>query len=182
SALAYVISPSQFVVLPTSDPNPSVWLFEQSPTSTTPPTVSLSSLTLNPTTVVGGSQSSTGTVTLSAAAPSSGAQVSLSSSDTTVAQVPSSVTVPAGATSATFTVPTHSFAPSTSVPLSSSLSRLTKPASLTLTPPQLPTLASLTLTPPSVIGGPLIGSSTGTVTLSGPAPSGGAQVALSSNK
>jgi len=182
SALAYVISPSKFVVLPTSDPNPSVWLFEQSPTSTTPPTVSLSSLTLNPTTVVGGSQSSTGTVTLSAAAPSSGAQVSLSSSDTTVAQVPSSVTVPAGATSATFTVTTSAVAASTSVTISASFGGVTKTASLTVKPPQLPTLASLTLNPPSVIGGPLIGSSTGTVTLSGPAPSGGAQVALSSNK
>jgi hypothetical protein len=67
------------------------------------PTVA--SLSLNPTTVVGGSPS-TGTVTLSAAAPSGGTVVSLVSSDTSVATVPASVTVPAGATSANFTVTT----------------------------------------------------------------------------
>jgi hypothetical protein len=65
----------------------------------------LSSLSLNPTTVVGGN-SSTGTVTLSAAAPSGGTVVSLVSSDTSVATVPASVTVPAGATSANFTITT----------------------------------------------------------------------------
>jgi hypothetical protein len=180
-ALAYVISPSKFVVLPTSDANPAVWLFEQARTSTTPPTASLSSLTLNPRTVVGGPQSSTGTVTLSAAAPSGGAQVSLSSSDTATAQAPSSVTVPAGATSATFTVTTSAVAASTSVTISASFTGVTQTASLTVMPPPRPTLASLTLNPSSVIGGPLVGSSTGTVTLSGPAPSGGAQVTLSSS-
>jgi hypothetical protein len=69
----------------------------------------LSSLSLNPSTVVGGS-SSTGMVTLSAAAPSGGAAVSLVSSDTSVASVPASVTVPAGATSAAFTVTTAAVA------------------------------------------------------------------------
>jgi hypothetical protein len=181
SALAYVISPSKFVVLPTSDPNPSVWVFEQAPSSSTPPTVSLSSLTLSPATVVGGSQSSTGTVTLSAAAPSGGAQVALSSSDTTTAQVPSSVTVPAGATSATFTVTTSAVATSTSVTISASFGGVTQTASLTVTPqpPPSPTLASLTVSPATVVGGSQ--SSTGTVTLSAAAPSGGAQVALSSS-
>jgi hypothetical protein len=67
------------------------------------PTLSL--LSLNPTTVAGGSPS-TGTVTLSAAAPSGGTVVSLVSSDTRVATVPASVTVTTGATSATFTVTT----------------------------------------------------------------------------
>jgi len=55
----------------------------------------LSSLTLNPTSVVGGVQSSTGTVTLSAAAPAGGAIVVLSSSNTAAARVPASVTVAA---------------------------------------------------------------------------------------
>jgi len=71
------------------------------------PTVS--SLSLNPTTVAGGI-SSTGTVTLSAAAPSGGTVVSLVSSDTSVATVPASVTVPSGATSASFTVTTAAVA------------------------------------------------------------------------
>jgi len=181
NAVAYGISPSKFVVLPTSDPNPSVWLFEQAPSSTTPPTVSLSSLTLNPATVEGGSQPSTGTVTLSAAAPAGGAQVALSSSDSATAQVPPSVVVPAGATSTTFTVTTSAVAASTSVTISASFGGVSQTASLTVTPPPLPILASLTLNPSSVIGGPLVGSSTGTVTLSGPAPSGGAQVRLSSS-
>ncbi|MCW5941137.1 MAG: proprotein convertase P-domain-containing protein [Fimbriimonadaceae bacterium] len=66
---------------------------------------SLSSLTLNPTTVEGG-QTSTGTVTLINAAPAGGALVALSSGNTSVATVPANVTVPAGQTSATFTVTT----------------------------------------------------------------------------
>src|SRR5437016_1787077 len=45
-------------------------------------------------------------------------------------------------------------------------------------PPGSPTLSSIALNPTSVTGG---SSSTGTVTLSGPAPSGGAPVLLSSN-
>ena len=64
----------------------------------------LSSVTLNPTSVVGGNPS-TGTVTLTAAAPAGGAVVTLASTGA-VASVPASVTVPAGATSATFTVTT----------------------------------------------------------------------------
>lgn len=47
---------------------------------------------------------STGTVTLDTAAPTGGIVVTLSSSDTTVATVPASVTVLAGQTTATFTV------------------------------------------------------------------------------
>jgi hypothetical protein len=66
---------------------------------------SLASLTLNPTTVPVGT-SSTGTVTLTGAAPPSGAIVALTSGNTSVAQVPSTVTVPAGARSGTFTVTT----------------------------------------------------------------------------
>src|SRR6059058_512517 len=64
-------------------------------TPTPPPAVS--SLTLNPTSVTGGTQSSTGTVTLSGPAPAGGAQVMLSSSNA-AASVPSSVTVPAAST------------------------------------------------------------------------------------
>src|SRR5437660_4025860 len=51
---------------------------------------------------------------------------------------------------------------------------------LPVTPPTpLPTVSSLTLNPTSVVGG--LQSSTGTVTLSGPAPAGGAQVMLFSS-
>src|SRR2546422_4190253 len=95
----------------------------------------LSSLALNPASVVGGAQSSTGTVTLSGPAPAGGAQVTLSSSNTAVASVPSSVTVPAGATSATFTVTTSAVAASTPVTISASYGGVSKAASLTVTPP-----------------------------------------------
>jgi hypothetical protein len=74
----------------------------QPPPSTSP---TLSSLTVNPTDVVGGNPS-TGTVTVSAAAPAGGFVVDLSSDNTAAATVPASITVPAGSTSATFTVTT----------------------------------------------------------------------------
>ncbi len=176
SAVFYVISTSKFVAVP-SDPNPAVLLFEQ---ALPPPTLSLSSLTLNPTSVIGGAQSSTGTVTLSGPAPAGGAQVALSSSNTTTANVPSSVTVAAGATSATFTVSTRTVASSTTVTIFAAYGGATRSASLTVTPapPPSPTVSSLTLNPANVFGGQ---SSTGTVTLTGPAPAGGAQVLLSSS-
>src|SRR6266446_2701783 len=115
NVVIYMISPSKFVAVSLSDPNPAVLDFESS--SSTPAPVSLSSLSLNPTSVTGGN-SSTGTVTLSGPAPTGGAQVTLSSSNTTAASVPSSVTVAAGASSATFTVSTSAVAASTSVTIS----------------------------------------------------------------
>jgi len=179
TAIAYVISPTKFVVVPMSEPNPSIWIFEQGPTSTN--TVTLSSLSLNPTSVTGGTQSSTGTVTLSGAAPAGGAVVALSSSNTTVARTPSSVTVAAGATTATFAVGTSAVSAATAVTISASYAGATKTASLTVNPAAPPpvTLSSLSLNPTSVTGG--VQSSTGTVTLSGAAPAGGAVVALSSS-
>lgn len=66
-------------------------------------TLVVSSVTLTPSTINSGGIA-TGTVTLSGAAPAGGASVQLSTGDVTVATVPPSVTVAAGATSATFTV------------------------------------------------------------------------------
>src|SRR5437016_5512924 len=100
NAVLYMISASKFVAVSLNDPNPAVLIFEQSSVA---PAVSLSSLALNPTTVTGGN-SSTGTVTLGGPAPAGGAQIALSSSNTGVASVPSSVAIPAGTTSATFVV------------------------------------------------------------------------------
>jgi hypothetical protein len=176
NAIIYMISPAKFVAVSQNDPNPAVLDFEL---SSAPASLSLSSLSLNPTSVTGGN-SSTGTVTLSGPAPTGGAQVTLSSSNTTVARVPSSVTVAAGATSATFTVSTSAVAASATVGISATFSGTTRSASLMVAPapPPPPTLSSLTLNPTSVTGG---NSSTGTVTLSGPAPTGGAQVTLSSS-
>jgi hypothetical protein len=136
--------------------------------------VQLSSLTLSPTSVVGGN-TSTGTVTLTAPAPNGGAAVSLSSNNSSVASVQASVTVASGNTKATFTVNTSPVSISNSVTITASYAGTTKTANLTVTAIQL---SSLTLSPTSVVGGNI---STGTVTLTAPAPNGGAAVSLSSN-
>lgn len=74
----------------------------------------VSGLTLAPSTVLGGS-SSQGTVTISAPAGTGGVTVALSSSNTTVASVPSSVVVPAGNTSVSFSITTTAVGISTPV-------------------------------------------------------------------
>src|SRR5207244_4066972 len=119
NAVIYMISPSKFVAVSLNDPNPAVLDFELS--SSAPASVSLSSLTLNPSSVTCGN-SSTGTVTLSGAAPAGGATVTLSSSNTAAAAVPSSVTVAAGATSASLTVSTSTVTASTTVAISAAYS------------------------------------------------------------
>jgi hypothetical protein len=94
----------------------------------------LLSLSLNPTTVKGGDQS-TGTVTLSGPAPTGGVTVTLSSSDSRFAQVPNSgsVTVPAGATSTTFIVSTiRPASNNTPVTISAKLEGVTKSTTLTV--------------------------------------------------
>ncbi len=178
NAIIYMISASKFVAVSQTDLNPAILEFDLS--SAAPASVTLSSLSVNPASVTGGN-SSTGTVTLSGVAPSGGAVVALSSSNTTAARVPSSVTVAAGATSATFTVSTSAVAASTTVSISGAYGGVTRSASFTVTPapPPASTLSSLTLNPTNVVGG--VQSATGTVTLSGAAPSGGAVVTLSSS-
>lgn len=135
----------------------------------------LSSVTLSPTTVVGGN-SSAGTVTLSAPAPASGIVVFLSSNNP-VAQVPASVTIAANATAANFQVTTNSVSTATSAMISGTYGTTTRNATLTVNPVTV-TLSSFSLSPASVAGG---NSSTGTVTLSGSAPAGGIVVSLSTN-
>src|SRR5260370_1453804 len=141
--------------------------------------VTLAALTVDPTSVNGGNPS-TGTVILSGPAPTGGTVASLSSSNTSAATVPASVTVAAGDTRATVQVTTMAVANSTPVTISASYAGVTPTASLTVTPqpPPGPTLASLTLNPTTVTGG---SPSTGPVTLSAPAPSGGAVISLSSS-
>src|SRR5205807_617882 len=103
------------------------------------------------------------------------ATVSLSSNNSAVASVPSSVTIPAGATSATFTATTNAVASSTTVIISAEIGRAScRETALTVLPP---VLASLGLSATSVTGATPV---TGTATLNRPAPSGGAIVSLSS--
>jgi LmbE family N-acetylglucosaminyl deacetylase len=134
--------------------------------------LTVSSVKLTPTSVIGGT-AATATVTMSGAVPAPGVQVSLSSGNA-AAQVPASVTVPAGATTASFTVTTSAVAASTTAAISATYGN-TKSANLTIKPPAL---SKLTLAPASVVGA---AGSTGTITLTGPAPQGGFAVTTSSN-
>ena len=146
-----------------------------------PSTVSLATLSVSPASVVGGNPS-TGTVTLSGAAPAGGLVATLSSANPTVVSVPTSVVVPAGSSSASFTVTTSAVTSTAVVGVTASLGDTTKTSALTVTPPPPPpaaAVASLVLNPSSVIRG---NSSTGTVTLTAPAPSGGLAVKLASSQ
>ena len=93
------------------------------------PAAALSALSLNPTSVVGGA-ASTGTVTLTRAAPTGGVTVALSSSRTSLALVPASVLVPAGASSANFTVTTFATRKNGSATISASHAGVTRTATL----------------------------------------------------
>ena len=131
----------------------------------------ISSVTLNPTTVTGGS-ASTGTVTLTGAAPAA-ASVTLASNNG-AATVPATVTVAAGQSTATFQVTTTAVSASAQ-PVVTATYGVAKTATLTVNPP---TVASVVLALPTVTGGT---GTTGTVTLSGPAATGGDSVILTSD-
>jgi len=133
--------------------------------------LTLSSVSLNPATVVG-PNSSTGTVTLSGATTSS-ISVSLGSNSSS-ASVPASVTVAANASSATFPVTTLAVSSSTQATITATYGASNAQATLTINPPAL---ASVSMNPTSVVGG---NPSTGTVTLTGPAPASGLTVSLQS--
>lgn len=141
-----------------------------------PAVAALSSITVSPSSATGG-VSRTGTVTLTSSAPSGGAVVNLASSSS-AAQVPATITIPAGASSANFTVSTSSVSTLTAGNISANYNGVTKSAAISLLPPASAALASLTLNPTTVAGGAI---SIGTVTLSTPAPSEGILVSLSSS-
>ncbi|HEY3158387.1 MAG TPA: hypothetical protein VGJ78_05450 [Vicinamibacterales bacterium] len=139
----------------------------------------LFSLSLNKNAVVGGT-TVTGKVTLQRAAPVGGAEVTLVSSDTSMVRVPAKVVVPEGESSASFPVTTSTVVSSTQVTINTGTANDNYRAPetwLTLLPAGAPTpapaLSSVTVATPSVLGG---GSTSGTVTLTGPAPAGGATV------
>ena len=138
-------------------------------------TVALDSVTVNPTSVQGGTPA-TGSVVLTATPPAGGITVALSSSDPAVS-VPTSVTVPAGATSATFAISTSTVPSITTVTITGSYQGQ-KTATLTVNPATPSAVSNLALNPSSIISG---ATSTATITLSSPAPSAGAVVALSSD-
>ena len=127
--------------------------------------------------VTGGATNPSGTVTLSGAAQSPGATVTLSSNNAN-ASVPASVVVATGTNSAPFTVTTSAVGSQQTATITASFGGKVIPVDLVLTPSGSPVLTSITLNPGQTVGAT---TSTGTATLSGLAPSGGAIVTLSSS-
>jgi FG-GAP-like repeat/Cep192 domain 4/Abnormal spindle-like microcephaly-assoc'd, ASPM-SPD-2-Hydin/HYDIN/CFA65/VesB-like, Ig-like domain len=140
--------------------------------------VAVAGVSLSPPTVVGGATpASNNTVTLNAPAPPGGAVVTLTSSNPAVASVPASVTVAAGATtSPSFSITTTAVAAPAHVMISATYNSVTRSALLTVNPA---TPYAVKLSAATVSGGNPVASNQ--VQLNGPAPSGGATVALSSS-
>ena len=135
--------------------------------------VQVASVTLDPSSVTGGSPSA-GTVTLSGPAPAGGLTVSLSSSSAD-STVPTSVTVLSGQTTASFSISTIPYTATVTSKITARHGAVSQSAVLSI---QAPWVTQMSLSPSTVIGG---SSSTGTVTISGPAPSTGMVVSLTSS-
>ncbi len=138
--------------------------------------LAVNSLALNPQQLVGSSTfigNSTATITLSAPAPTGGTTFSLSSDQPAVAQVPVSVTIPAGSSKATFPITTVTVT-------SAAYVKITASGLVTLnnTLQVFPLLGGISLSQSTVSAGQTI---SGTVLLNDRAPTGGAIVNLSSS-
>jgi len=136
----------------------------------------VASLALSPPTVLSGTPS-TGTVTLNGPAPAGGAVVALASGDTTVATVPTSFTIPAGASTGSFTITTLRQVFDFPVTISASYHSTTARAVLTAT--HINTVLFLFFDASTIEGST---TATGHVFIFDPAPAGGAVVTLSSSK
>ncbi len=126
-----------------------------SPDPNAPPL--LQSMTISPASVTGGSNA-TGTVFLSAPAPSGGASITLSTSNGSAARAPGIVTVPAGQTSASYTLTTFAVTANTTVTITAFYDTTTT-ASITVTRGTAPTptptpTATPTTTPPATLPAP----------------------------
>ncbi len=95
-----------------------------------------SSLSVTPSSIQGQGQPQA-TVTLPSAAPGGGALVLLTTSDSTVARVPATVTVAAGSRSVTFLVDTSTVVAAATVTITASYAGTTMASTLTVMPPTL---------------------------------------------
>lgn len=140
--------------------------------------VGIASFQISPNNVPSGMQS-TGTVTLTTPAPSSGAMITFSSSNSHDAVTASgTITIPSGDSSGTVTIYTANKGTSpVTITLTASYAGASAAAMITVTPPPV-SLVSLTINPNMTTSGT---PTMGTVTLSGPAPVGGIVVALASS-
>ncbi|HEY0520771.1 MAG TPA: SBBP repeat-containing protein [Ilumatobacteraceae bacterium] len=143
-----------------------------------PAPAQLSTIDLNPSTVVGGNASS-GTVVMDSSA-TDGAVVSLSSSNPAVASVPATTTVAPNGFTGTFTISTSAVTTTTTVTITATYNGASRAGTLTVTPAgsTTTTLQSVMISPSSVTGG---NNTSGVVSLSSGAPAGGAVVSLSSS-
>jgi len=135
--------------------------------------VDVALLSLSATSVTGGA-SATGTITLGAPAPASGAELRISSNQSAV-NVPAVVHIPAGSTSASFVIGSTPAQQKVTVTITATAGALAKSNTLTMNPAAL---ASVKLQQSSMTGG---AAQQGTVLLTGIAPSGGLSVVLSSS-
>src|SRR5207244_4503833 len=133
----------------------------------------LVSLAFDPPAVAGGAVAN-GLVTLSGPAPAAGTRMTLSSRNPAVVTVPANFWMAPGGPETRIPVTTHTVATATPVTVSVSYGGVTREATLTVLP-QGP--VSVSFAPNRMGGGE---SAIGTVTLSQPAPAGGAVVALAS--
>jgi len=95
------------------------------------------------------------------------------SSNAALLAVPARVSVKNNDTSANFSIATSNVTAPTSVTVTASFGGVVQRTTVIVAPANTVTLASFTITPARIVGG---NSSTGMVTLSGPAPAGGALV------
>jgi hypothetical protein len=131
----------------------------------------VTAFTISPTSVIGGTKV-TGTITLTGVAGTGGVPVALSGGDSSVSY-PSTVTVPAKASSVAFSITTYGDATSTAESITATLATTAKTATVTVLPP---TISTFTFTPAQLFGGQ---STKGVITLTGPAGSAGMTVSLS---
>ncbi|MEA2380905.1 MAG: hypothetical protein QOH72_876 [Solirubrobacteraceae bacterium] len=137
---------------------------------------SISALSVDPSMVRDGA-TATGTVTLAFPDPAD-TTVQVFSGDTSVATVPATVIVPAGAQTATFPISTNAAAPPTIVQITAWTGNTPRSASLSVNParPAGPSLSAVSVVPKTLTGG---SPATGTITFTG--ATDGANVQLQSS-
>jgi RHS repeat-associated protein len=113
--------------------------------------------------------------TFAGTAPAGGAVVALSSS-TTQLQPPATVTIPAGQTSVSIEIPTAPVATDEAALLTATWDATSREASMQILAPVVQALA---LDPSLVYGGTSVG---GTITLTGPSPTGGRNVTMTTTR
>ncbi|MCE9558972.1 MAG: S8 family serine peptidase [Armatimonadetes bacterium] len=139
----------------------------------------ISGLDLAPSSVVGGVQNSVGTIRL-ADVQATPTTVTLTSSDTTAATVPPTISIPAGSTSGNFNIKTFNVRPGAGnayVPVSINAVSAIGGSGSTLQVHPVGILA-VNVNPSSIVGGTSVPAS---VTLNSPAPSGGIAVSLTTS-